>query len=308
MATILSRFAISAKASPKDRDKLRESSVLLNQRALQSRASTGMRAAARRLIKSQIKEVLDMVALGGTAISDTTKLQWTQQNADLWTPYLLSFIEQGQRFAGAMLGGKSGPVIKAKRVESRIITSDPADGIPFGQPDIKAFILESATGSTRYMSDLLDRHITIEANKLQDIHTTDQLGAPVIVQASKTPAQIASSLSRLKVVKNMPVWRSKMLARTFTIWGYNKGAVDTYRAAGVQQYEWLTAKDDLTCPYCRALDGKIVRMGGSFFEPGQTPQGVDGNGKIIFLSPLPFTLRHPPLHPHCRCSVIPVIN
>jgi len=292
------------KASPKDRDALRSSSAILNQRALQSRASKKMRSATKKLFQAQINQAVKAVSEGATSIPQIMRQEWSAANGILWTPFLLAYIEQGKRFFSQIMGLKSGPAIKYKKVLERIITED-ENGIPFGSPDIAEFILESARGSTRYMADLIDRHITKEANKTEEIVTTGANGEEVIIQASKTPAQIATSLSKLPQLKNMLKWRSTMLARTFTIWGYNKGALDSYQQAGVQQYEWLTAKDDLVCPFCRALDGKTIPVGGAFYDSGQNPNGIK-DGQAVQLSPVPFNVRFPPLHPSCRCTILPV--
>lgn len=51
--------------------------------------------------------------------------------------------------------------------------------------------------------------------------------------------------------------------------------------AGAQQWEWIAVLDPKTCPICRPLDGTKA------FSPESFPRGA------------------PPLHPNCRCVVIP---
>lgn len=77
--------------------------------------------------------------------------------------------------------------------------------------------------------------------------------------------------------------RVQTMTRTVVQTVANKGAVAAYRANKdvLSGYEWLTAHDERVCPDCRGMDGKV------------------------------FTWKQrklPPLHPQCRCTVIPVIK
>ncbi len=51
-----------------------------------------------------------------------------------------------------------------------------------------------------------------------------------------------------------------------------------------RRIQWHTAEDELVCPICGPLDGRIVDAGESF--------GVDGEGEPIY---------NEPAHPNCRC-------
>ena len=78
-----------------------------------------------------------------------------------------------------------------------------------------------------------------------------------------------------------------MVARTETAYADVQGNLEGYRASGVvAKKEWLVSQDEV-CPECEALDGKVVDLDEPF--PGQ---GGDG----------------PPLHPNCRCDVLPVLQ
>ena len=69
-----------------------------------------------------------------------------------------------------------------------------------------------------------------------------------------------------------------------------------YGAAGVVSIIWRASGE--SCPLCRKLDGKKVKIGESFFEAGDTheAEGVD---------PLPIIrkIKHGPLHAGCDCCV-----
>lgn len=70
------------------------------------------------------------------------------------------------------------------------------------------------------------------------------------------------------------------LIRTETSKFYNSAAVDSYRDAGIKEVEFL-AEADACEEHCQPNDGKTFPI---------------GTGPI------------PPLHPHCRCTILPVIK
>ncbi len=63
-----------------------------------------------------------------------------------------------------------------------------------------------------------------------------------------------------------------------------------------------------SCPFCLDMDGKEVNNGESFFDVDGPPQEVDFKGETISLSHSFDTVWGPPLHPHCRCGLKPVIE
>ena len=78
--------------------------------------------------------------------------------------------------------------------------------------------------------------------------------------------------------------RADMIARTETARADAQGNLAGYKASGqVESKEWLTAPD--CCDECQEIDGEIVGLDETFST------GDDG----------------PPLHPNCRCSVLPVL-
>lgn len=80
--------------------------------------------------------------------------------------------------------------------------------------------------------------------------------------------------------------RAMLIARTETAWADVQGNLTGYRASGVvAKKRWIIAQDEF-CDDCRALDGVEVDLDSEF------PGGHDG----------------PPLHPNCRCDVVPVVE
>ena len=79
--------------------------------------------------------------------------------------------------------------------------------------------------------------------------------------------------------------RAEMIARTETATAQTQGALLVYRESGVvSQKKWITGAG--CCDECQDLDGEIVGLDEEF------DGGVDA----------------PPLHPACRCDIVPVVG
>jgi hypothetical protein len=55
------------------------------------------------------------------------------------------------------------------------------------------------------------------------------------------------------------------------------------------------------------MDGKIKVLGGSYLEKGDTFTVKDDNGNDITMKANYEDIKHPPLHPNCRCQLIPIL-
>lgn len=79
--------------------------------------------------------------------------------------------------------------------------------------------------------------------------------------------------------------RAEMIARTETAFADVQGNLDAYKQAGIEAKEWKASQD--ACDECENLEGVIVPIDEDFPDDG-------GDG--------------PPLHPNCRCDVLPVVQ
>jgi SPP1 gp7 family putative phage head morphogenesis protein len=84
----------------------------------------------------------------------------------------------------------------------------------------------------------------------------------------------------LKVIEDIGESRARTIARTETMTAVNTGAMDQYKASGVERVEWVGAVDAQSCEDCDELDGKV-------WDIDEAPV--------------------PPLHPNCRCSLAAVV-
>ncbi len=71
----------------------------------------------------------------------------------------------------------------------------------------------------------------------------------------------------------------------------------------VESKEWLPAFD--ACQFCLAVaQSANAQLGATYADLGDTVVGVDGGELKINYAPV----HAPPLHPHCRCTLIPVVK
>lgn len=75
------------------------------------------------------------------------------------------------------------------------------------------------------------------------------------------------------------------LVRTESCWVMNEATVSNYKENNIKHYEFMAFLDKKTSPQCRELDGKVISI--SEYKAG---------------------LNFPPLHPHCRSCIVPVIE
>lgn len=113
-------------------------------------------------------------------------------------------------------------------------------------------------------------------------------------EAGLTGAKLDKVVERYR--KKLLRYRSENIARTETIRASEAGHQEAWRQAadagffdtGSARRKWVITPDDRLCPECRSV-------------PGLNPEGVGLEQDFN----TPFGPRpRPPLHPHCRCSVV----
>jgi SPP1 gp7 family putative phage head morphogenesis protein len=107
--------------------------------------------------------------------------------------------------------------------------------------------------------------------------------------AGESIPQLASRVSTL--FEEMAAYRSQRIARTETILASNFSTEAAYIDSGVVEgKEWLATMDERTDDECAGLDGKVVELGGEFFQNDY------------------FDGQYPPIHVNCRCTLIPIVK
>lgn len=93
--------------------------------------------------------------------------------------------------------------------------------------------------------------------------------------------------------------QAERITRTEVIKASNMAAVDAWEQSGVvEAKQWLTAEDDRVDPSCAFMNGKIIGLSDNYIDKG---------GELLGTKYEYDNIPEPPLHPNCRCVVLPVL-
>ena len=101
--------------------------------------------------------------------------------------------------------------------------------------------------------------------------------------------------------------RARTVARTESARAARTAEVEAWSATGVVKGKtWLLAPDP--CEFCEAAakqyGEKSIGVGETFFKKGDILTGADGGAMVLDYE----DVAGPPLHPNCRCSMLPVLD
>lgn len=100
-------------------------------------------------------------------------------------------------------------------------------------------------------------------------------------------------------------YRSERVARTETLKASNSATVEAYRQTGyVTGKQWYVNPD--ACEQCLEFDGLTVPLDDSFLAVGASYTVTGDDGEETTYTNDYDTIEEPPLHPNCRCTIIPV--
>jgi hypothetical protein len=272
-----------------------------------------LRRAIKRTLALQVEEAADNVRRGLAISNQHTIRRWARDLADAQRPHIRAMGKSGWDLAGQELG------VKGKSDQSWTAAVPYADGRAddrgsyYGKADPVAVGDKPDNFLQRQSWDSIDKWLKTTSEGAS--YTTAQRLEKIFKDASEfydeekqqglTPVDIAKQI--LATGNDMTEARARMLAHTGAIWSYNEGAQERYQAEGVPVCEWLTSDDDLRCPFCADMNGKRVAPGDPFFRAGDVFSIEAGTLKIPG-GQTGFDVRHPPLHPNCRCTLIPIVD
>jgi hypothetical protein len=97
-------------------------------------------------------------------------------------------------------------------------------------------------------------------------------------------------------------WRAERIARTEASRGLNSGQVTAWKDMGVTRMSWAVAPR--SCEFCRAMKKGSHSIDQPFLTVGSTLKGADGGVMSMDYA----DVRTPPLHPNCRCTLLPIVS
>jgi len=103
----------------------------------------------------------------------------------------------------------------------------------------------------------------------------------------------------------MKDYRAMRIARSETMRSANFANEEAWQQSNVVTgKQWYTAQDEMVCPMCAPLHGKIINLGKAFLRKGESQVGTDGK-----LYPVDYTnVEYGSRHSNCRCVLLPVME
>lgn len=99
-------------------------------------------------------------------------------------------------------------------------------------------------------------------------------------------------------------YRSEMIARTEVSRAAGFAQESVYEEVGATSKQWITAIDERVCEFCSEMDGKTTGVTENYWDKGEEVAGAAGG-----VLPIGFDdISSPPLHPSCRCDLIPIFT
>lgn len=176
-------------------------------------------------------------------------------------------------------------------------------GATLGAEELKQ--TAGAPGAVLPDDKLMERHVRKLAQTFasKTVAITGEQLAETLLPGITEGENLAQLVQRLKNVYGEKQERQlTVITRTEVNTALNAGAAETFELSGVEEHEWLASTD--ACEFCRALDGRIAKIGTPFVPLGGAIKGMQGGTYKIRYRPI----MHPTLHPNCTCTIVAVVD
>jgi HK97 family phage portal protein len=98
---------------------------------------------------------------------------------------------------------------------------------------------------------------------------------------------------------------AERIAKTEAFRTANMSLKSTWQQSGVvKTIKWYTSEKGNVCPYCQAMDGKVISIESNFLDEGQTLSIGEGDDTQTMTADY-GDVGAPPLHPNCSCFARP---
>lgn len=153
---------------------------------------------------------------------------------------------------------------------------------------------------TQAIKDYVQQRILKLADATND--ETIQAIEAAIAEGISQGESVAKLKKRIReIYDNATNVRAERIARTESLAASNEGTLEAYKQSPlVTGKEWSAEAN--ACQYCNSLNGKIIGLSEDFAKLGQGVEGDDGQKLKTDYE----NILHPPLHPNCRCALLPV--
>jgi hypothetical protein len=248
--------------------------------ALADRYTPRLQRGYKRILNAFVRQVAQDFEKGDVVITNREVDNLQRSILKMNTPLIMALTNNAYDWTNAEYDFKSA---RSARAKEEGIFSDLQYERPEYWPDVERYLEETSKIQAQTTRQELNRII-------QSAEASDKATKQTIKKAI-----VGRGLARSN-------HRARMLSRTLSMWSYNEGAHQSYTDAGIQKEDWLATADDVTCEFCMAMDEEPPAMTSNEFFGGGELQGLEGGQMNI-----PFAIEHPPLHPNCRCVMVPIV-
>lgn len=166
-----------------------------------------------------------------------------------------------------------------------------------------AGVVNFITGEPLKITPAIQKEVEAHALRLSGNYNQETIKALQKSLAEGTANK--ESLAKLKkrvesTLGDAQGYRAERIARTESLRASNRTAELVYKQNGYKKVSWFTNPG--ACEFCQAYDGKVKEIGATYNQVGDVVTGVDGGQLALDYSDIDY----PPLHPNCRCSLVPV--
>lgn len=236
----------------------------------------------------------------GDLLIDLPALQ--EAAAAVAEPHLTKAVEDGYSEGERMLANQLAKKSKAAEDEAASLAA------------AEAAAVAAAEVATVILAEGIDSAAIVEAAKKQSLAFSKKFGEVVeadlraaLMKGIENGESIPTIRKRVAGVND--AWKTKkksdMIARTETARANTAGMIKQWAGSGITVKAWDAQND--SCDFCLAMHGRATDIERAYFGLGDSLQVLDGDT----LRTLKFgydVVQGPPLHPNCRCAIVPVVQ
>ncbi len=249
------------------RSAAREQRAAAHRRRLAQAHMRVVEDAARRILRREINDV-----------RNAARKHLRKRDADSFRNWLKEFYDEHHGFIQRM-------ILPPLMALAEVISGAAAEEVGAAgemTPELEQFVSE-------YTESYASRHVGSSIGQLKSL-----VGEATIAGEDALPA----------IEGRLDEWdetRAEKIARRETVQSANAVARFVFVAAGVIYLRWHAFGE--SCPYCKALNGRVVGVKEAFLEPGIEFQPEGAERPLV----TKVWVRHPPAHDGCDCVITAVI-
>lgn len=242
-----------------------------------------VRRTARNMFNKQKEETLKWLKEHAKADGNYTKKDWSDEILD-WNSYKSRFQEELQLIFDMIIA-------------------------EIGEDAFNALIAEGGFDpKSESIAKFIEKEALRASSEIND-ETQKQLRA-TLAQGMRDGEDIQKLQARVSdVFGTASTSRALLIAQTECALAMSYADEEAWTQTGVvEAKEWFTAEDSSVCGFCAEMDGKIVSLGENFYNLGDRVEYTDSKGHNHTMKLDYRPIGEPPIHPGCRCTLLPVLK